>query len=333
MTKSSQIFFALSFEGNQTVFDPAKTIAAAAFFAASFAGLAGASAEDGPTLQKIKASGAITLGYREAAIPFSYLGSDQKPIGFSLDLCGLVAEKIKQRLDLQEIKIDAKPVASASPAALVKDGAVDLECGATPESADLARDAAFSIPIYASELRWIVPRQIRVEREGTRRNRYEMRRPTTSDDLRTKTVALTQGSPAMRDVLGVSVERFLGLSIVHGKDAADAFKLVETGKASAFIDDDVLLVGLKASAKNPDAFGFLDESFPGASYALVMRKDDKPFKDLVDGVLAEAMKSGEFEKLFAKWFESPIPPRNVNLAYPMPEKLKQLIKNPEAASN
>jgi glutamate/aspartate transport system substrate-binding protein len=315
------------------VFEPAKTIAAAAFFVASAAGLVGASAEDGPTLEKIKASGAITIGYREAAIPFSYLGPDQKPIGFSLDLCGLVAEKIKQELGLAELKIDAKPVAPANRAALVKEGAVDLECGATPESADLARDAAFSIPIYASELRWIVPGQIRVEREGARRNRYEVRRPTTSDDLRNKTVALTQGSPAMPAVLAVSVERYLGLSILQGKDAADAFKLVETGKAQAFIDDDVLLVGLKASAKNPDAFGFLDESFPGTAYALVMRKGDKPFKDLVDSVLSEAMKSGEYEKLYAKWFESPIPSKNVNLAYPMSEAVKQLIKKPEAASN
>ena len=315
------------------MFDPAKTIAAAAFFVASFAGLAGASAGDRGTLEKIKASGAIAIGYREAAIPFSYLGPDQKPIGFSLDLCGLVAEKIKQQLGLAELKIDGKPVAPADRAALVKEGAVDLECGASPESADLARDAAFSIPIYASELRWIVPRQIRVEREGARRNRYEVRRPTTSDDLRNKTVALTQGSPAMAAVLAVSVERYLGLSIVQGKDVADAFKLLETGKASAFIDDDVLLVGLKANAKSPDAYGFLDESFPGASYALVMRKDDKPFKDLVDGVLAEAMKSGEYEKLYTKWFESPIPPKNVNLAYPMSEAAKQLVKKPEAASN
>ena len=96
------------------------------------------------------------------------------------------------------------------------------------------------------------------------------------------------------------------------------------------MDDDVLLVGLKASAKNPDAFGFLDESFPGVPYAFVMRKDDKPFKDLVDSVLAETMKSGEYAKIYAKWFESPIPPKNVNLNYPMPEKLRQLIKDPAA---
>src|SRR5208337_688887 len=238
---------------------------------------------------KIKKSAAITIGYRDAAIPFSYVGAEQKPVGFSLDLCGLITEKVKQKLRLSEIKIDYKPVTPANRAALVNDGAVDIECSATPKTADLAKDAAFSIPIYASELRWIVLRQIRVERQGARVNRYEIKTLSTADDLRGLTVALAQGSAATKIVLNLSVDRFLGLSILQGKEPADAFKLVETGKAAAFMDDDVLLVGLKASAKNPDAFGFLDESFPGTPHALVMRKDDKAFKELVDGVLAETM--------------------------------------------
>ena len=302
----------------------------AALFAASFAWLAPASADEGATLGKIRTTGAIVIGYRDAEIPFSYLGADQKPIGFSLDLCALVAEKVKQRLRLDELKVDYKPVTSANRAALLKEGAIDIECGATPKTADLARDAGFSIPIYASELRWIVLRQIRVERDGGRRKGYEVRPLTTADDLRGLTVAVTKGSPANAIVLNLSVDRFLGLSILQGKDPVDAFRLVETGKAAAFMDDDVLLVNLKAGAKNPDWFSFLDESFPGIAYAFVMRKDDKPFKDLVDGVIAEAMTSGEYAKIYSKWFESPIPPKNVNLNYPMPEKLKQLVKETAA---
>jgi glutamate/aspartate transport system substrate-binding protein len=331
MIKSSKVLCRVACLGVQVMINPAKV--AAALGLASITGLAAANADEGPTLQKIKKSAAITIGYRGAAIPFSYLGAEEKPIGFSLDLCGLVTEKVKQKLRISEIKIDYRPVTVSNRATLVKDGSVDIECGATPKTADLANDAAFSIPIYASELRWIVPRQIRVEREGPRRNRYEVKTPTTADDLRGKTVALTKGSAANSIVLNLSVDRFLGLSILQGKDPSDAFKLVETGKAAAFMDDDVLLVSLKASAKNPDAYGFLDESFPGATYALVMRKDDKPFKDLVDGVIADTMKSGEYAKIYAKWFQSPIPPKNVNLNYPMPEKLQQLIKDPAAKAN
>jgi glutamate/aspartate transport system substrate-binding protein len=330
MIKSSNVLCCVLCLGIQIMINPAKI--AAALGLASIAGLAAPIGDDGSTLQKIRKSAAITIGYRDAAVPFSYAGAEQ-PIGFSLDLCGIIAEKAKEKLGLSGIKIDYRPVTAANRAALVRDGAVDIECGATPRTAELAKDAAFSIPIYASELRWIVPRQVRQEKEAGRRNRNEVKTRTTVDDLRGKTVALTKGSAANSIVLNLSVDRFLGLSIMHGKDPAAAFKLVESGEAAAFMDDDVLLVGLKAGAKNPDAYGFLDESFPGATYVLVMRKDDKAFKELVDGVLADAMKSGAYAKLYAKWFESPIPPKNVNLNYPMPEKLQQLIKNPPAQAN
>ena len=127
-------------------------------------------------------------------------------------------------------------------------------------------------------------------------------------------------------VLALSSDRSLGLSIVEGKDDAESFKLVESGKAAAFLAGDLLLVSLKANAKNPDGYGFLSDAYPGVPYALMLGKDDSTFMDLVNGVLAEAMRSGEYAKLYTKWFESPIPPKNVNLAYPMPEELKKLVK-------
>ena len=295
--------------------------------------LAAANAQEGPTLQKIKNAGAITIGYRDAATPFSYVAADQRPAGFSLDLCGLVADRVKETLSLAELKIDYKLVAAQDEAALLKDGAIDIECGAASKTKGVTRDAAVSIPIYLSELRWLVPKQLRIETEGSRRRRHEVRTPASIDDLKGKAVALTEGSAATPIVLRLSIERYLGLSIVTAKNPAEAFRLVETGKASAYIDDDALLLGLKAGARNPDAFAFLDGALPSATYALLVAKDDQPFKALVDGVLADAMKSGEYEKLYVKWFESPIPPRGVNLAYPMPARLKEFIKDPAANSN
>ncbi len=318
-------------KGEKIMVHPAKLIAA--LCTVYFAGLGAASADDGATLQKIKNSGAIAIGYRDAAVPFSYLDADQKPAGFAIDLCTLVAEKAKQALGLNEIKIDYKLAAPADRAGLLKSGAVDLDCGAAPETAELARDAAFSLPVYASQMRWLAPRQLRIESEGYRRKRFETITPSSADDLKGKTIVLTQGSAATPIVLSLSVDRYLGLSIVHSKDPAEAFTLVESGKASAFLDDDAVLLNLKAGAKTPDAYAFLDGGYPSAAYALVLRKDDKPFKALVDAALSEAMKSGEYEKLYAKWFESPIPPRNVNLEHPMPAALKQLVKSAGDPSN
>ncbi|MGC2602517.1 MAG: amino acid ABC transporter substrate-binding protein [Rhodomicrobium sp.] len=281
--------------------------------------------ELGPTLQKIKDKGTITLGYREDTIPMSYADA-QQPEGFALDLCALAVSKAKQKLGLAELKTDYKAVTQADAAALLKDGTLSMDCAATPVEGQLAQQATFSSPIFVSELRWIVPRRLRIEREGRHGMRYETISPASTEDLKGKPVVFTQGAGVTSFVLTLSSDRSLGLSILEGKDNADSFKLFETGKASAFLADDVLLVSLKANAKNPDAYGFLSDAYPSASYALMLGKDDKEFKDLVDGALLEAMKSGEYAKLYAKWFVSPIPPKNINLAYPMPDTLKELVK-------
>jgi glutamate/aspartate transport system substrate-binding protein len=300
----------------------------AAVAAALIAGIQAAEADDlGPSLQKIKASGAISIGYRDSAIPMSYTDAQQQPVGFALDLCAIVANKVQLALGLTEMKINYKPVVSANGASLIEDGTIDLDCGAVAVKPDEKR-AAFSIPVFESELKWIVPRRLRVEREGRRRSRWETISPSSADDLKGATVVLTQGSAATLLVLTLSSDRSLGLSILMSKDNAEAFRLVESGKASAFLADGVLLAGLKAGAKNPDAFGFLDDAYPGQPYALMLRKDDNPFKTLVDSALTEAMSSGRYANIYAKWFESPIPPKNVNLAIPMPRKLKELVTMP-----
>jgi len=303
----------------------------AVFSVAIVAGFQAASAEDlSPTLQKIKESGAITLGYRDASIPMSYTDAEAQPAGFALDLCALVVSKVEQTLGLPDLKISYRPVAAVDAPALLQNGTIAIDCSATPVSTELSRPAVFSNPIFVSELRWMVPQRLRVEREGARRNWFETISPSSTEDLKGMPVVLTRGSAATSLVLTISSDRSLGLSILEAKDNAESFKLVETGKVSAFLADSVPLVSLKANAKNPGAFSFLGEAYPGSSYALMLGKDDRTLKNMADGVLSEAMRSGEYAKLYAKWFESPIPPRNVNLAYPMPEALKALV---QAAAN
>jgi glutamate/aspartate transport system substrate-binding protein len=299
---------------------------AAGVCVASLMGLAGASAEGGATLRKIAASGVIAIGYSERAIPFSFLDAEKKPTGFALDLCAAVAERVKEKLRLPEIKIEYKPAAG---------GGADLDCSAAPKTAELASGAGVSAPIYIAELKWIAPARLRVETENERtgRKRHETKTPATVDDLKNKTIALTKDSPAAKIVLALCVERMLGLSIQEEKSAGDAFKLIETGQASAVIDDDAVLLGLKANARRPSGFTIFGEAYSGAAYVLAFRKDDAAFKALVDGAIGDAMRSGEYEKLYAKWFESPIPPRNVNLAHPMPAALKKLVDATRAATN
>jgi glutamate/aspartate transport system substrate-binding protein len=299
---------------------------AVCFCAASLWELAGASAEDGVTLSKISASGVIAIGYSERAIPFSYLDAEKKPIGFSLDLCAAVAERVKEKLRRPEIKTEYMPAAK---------GGADLDCAAAPKTAELARGAGISTPIYIAELKWIAPTRIKVESENERtgRKHFEAKTPATVDDLKNKTIALTKGSTAAKIVLALCVERTLGLSIHDEKSASDAFKLVETGQASAFMDDDAVLLGLKANARHPAGFTLFGEAYSGAAYVLTFRKDDAAFQALVVGAIDDAMRSGEYEKLYAKWFESPIPPRNLNLAHPMPAALKKLVGASRAATN
>ncbi len=275
------------------------------------------------TLEKIKKAGAIAIGYREMAMPLSYK-EGQQPAGLSIDLCSLVVEKIKNSLNIADLKIDYQPVTPENRISLIQSGTLDILCGATPVSPKLREEAGFSIPIFMSELKWLVPRRFRTARERRHRHR-EYVAPSWAEDLKDKTVVLTKGSPGLSLVLTLSTNRSLGLSIVEGSDNAESFQLLETGRASAFLADEVLLLALKSSAKNPDNFVFLGDAYPGPSYTLVFRKDDKPFEDLVNGALAEAIKSGAFAKLYSKWFESPIPPQNVNLQYPMPDTLKALM--------
>jgi len=272
----------------------------------------------GATLQKIKSSGTITLGNRDSSIPFSYLDNSQKPIGFSLDLCGLVVAKIKNTLALPDLKVAYQGVNSSNRIPLVKNGTVDIECGSTANTIPRQNEVAFSVTTYAPQFKWIALKTSDLK---------------TTADLKGKSVVVTQGTNTSQFVAKLNAEKQLGMKILQGKDHAESFLLVQTGRASAFMEDDILLAGLKATAAAPDDFAFLADAFPSDPYGLVVSKDDPGFKKLVDDALTEAMKSGEYDRLYTKWFEATIPPKNVNLQFPQSDKLKALIKSPSDKAN
>jgi glutamate/aspartate transport system substrate-binding protein len=272
----------------------------------------------GPTLAKIKDSNTITIGHREASVPFSYLDESQKPIGFSLELCNLVVAKVKTTLGMPGLKTAYQAVNSSNRIPLVKNGTIDIECGSTANTIPRQSEVSFSLIFYAPQFKWIS-----LKSSGLK----------TTDDLKGKSVVVTQGTNTSQFVAKLNTEKALGMKILQGKDHAESFLLVQTGRAAAFMEDDILLAGLKATAGSPGDFAFLTDAFPSDPYGLVVSKDDPGFKQIVDEVLKETMQSGAYDKLYAKWFESPIPPKNINLNFPQSEKLKQLVKVPSDKAN
>ncbi|ACL59479.1 transporter substrate-binding domain-containing protein [Methylobacterium nodulans] len=270
------------------------------------------------TLKKIKETGTIVIGYRESSVPFSYLDNDQKPIGFSMDLCGHVVEAVKKKLSLSDLKVAYNPVNSATRLPLVANGTVDLECGSTANQLARQKQVAFSVSTFVAQFKWLT----RVD-SGI----------SSPDDLKGRNVVVTAGTNTAQFLNKLNQEQKLQLTITQGKDHAESFLLVETGRASAFMEDDILLAGVKANAKEPARFKILDKAYSADPYALMFRRDDPAFKAVVDETLIGLMKSGAFADLYAKWFESPIPPHGVNLAFPMSDKLKELTRNPSDKAN
>jgi glutamate/aspartate transport system substrate-binding protein len=271
-----------------------------------------------PTLQKIKDSGTITIGNRDSSVPFSYLDGNQKPIGFSLALCDLVVARIKTKLGSPDLKVAYQAVNSSNRIPLVKNGTVDIECGSTANTIARQQEVAYSVIFYAPQFKWIALKSSDLK---------------TTDDLKGKAVVVTQGTNTAQFVAKLNAEKGLGMKVLQGKDHAESFLLVDTGRASAFMEDDILLAGLKANASSPDNFAFLSDAFPSDPYGVMMSKGDGEFKKLVDEALIEAMKSGLYDKLYTKWFETPIPPKNINLKFPQSEKLRELVKSPSDKAN
>lgn len=282
---------------------------AAAALLLAIAGPAGAQAQ--PTLDKVKASGSITVAYRESSIPFSYLGAEAQPTGFGWEICGKVVEQVKKATGRTDLKVATQAVTSVNRIPLMANGTIDIECGSTTNNSDRAKQVAFAINYFYTGTRLLVRADSPVRSVA---------------DLKGKTVVSTTGTTNFQVMRKVNAERGLGFELLGAKDHAESALLVQQRRAEAFGMDDILLYGLRASAQNPADFAVVGEALQVEPYAIMLRRDDPAFKKLVDDTLAALMTSGEFEVLYRKWFQSPIPPKGINLNAPMSQELKDNLK-------
>jgi glutamate/aspartate transport system substrate-binding protein len=268
------------------------------------------------TLKKVKESGAITMGIRESSYPLSYLDDKQQPIGYHIDVCNKIVGAVKEKLQLASLKVQYQPVTSQNRIPLVSNGTVDLECGSTTNNEARQKQVSFVDTTFVTNVRMAVKKNSGIK---------------SLDQLNGKLVATTSGTTSVQLMRAYEKGKKIDFKTVYGKDHADSFLLLETDRAVAFVMDDNLLAGLIATSKNPKDYEVVGEVLNVEPIAVMVRKDDPQFKKLADDAVKGMMKSGELEKLYNKWFLSPIPPKNISMNFPMSEKLKELIKNPSDA--
>ncbi|MBI2311729.1 MAG: transporter substrate-binding domain-containing protein [Betaproteobacteria bacterium] len=268
------------------------------------------------TMKKIKDSGAITMGIREASYPLSYLDDKQQPIGYHIDVCNKIVDAIKAQLKLPALKVQHQPVTSQNRIPLVTNGTVDIECGSTTNNEARQRQVAFGLTTFVTNVRMTVKKASGIK---------------SLSELGGKPVATTTGTTSVQLMRAHEKGKGIDFKEVYGKDHADSFLLLETDRAVAFVMDDNLLAGLISTSKAPNDYAIVGEVLNVEPIAIMLRKEDTQFKKAVDDTIRGLMKSGELEKLYAKWFMSPIPPKNVNMNFPMSDLLKQLIKSPADA--
>lgn len=263
------------------------------------------------TLDKVKASGEMTLAYRESSIPFSYLDDKAQPVGFGVEICDRIVDEVKKATGRADLKINRQAVTSANRIPLLTNGTIDIECGSTTNNSDRGKQVAFAINYFYTGTRFLVKADSGIKGMA---------------ELNNKTVVSTTGTTNFRIMRTLITEQKLPIELVGAKDHAESALLVTSGRAAAFAMDDILLFGLRASAANPAELAVVGEPIQVEPYAIMMRRDDPAFKTLVDGVIAGMMKSGEFERLYRKWFMSPIPPKGINLNAPMGKELTENLK-------
>jgi len=280
-------------------------VTSAAIVAAT--GLLACTVAQADTLKKVAESGKITVAYRESSVPFSYLAGPGAPVGFAVDITNAVVDAVKKRVNNPALRVDLQAVTSQNRIPLLQNGTIDLECGSTTNNSTRGKDVQFAINYFYTGTRLLTKKSSGVKNYA---------------DLAKKKVASTSGTTNAQVIRKYNRDNNLDMDIVLGKDHDDAVLLVDSGRAEAFAMDDILLFGLMGNMRNPADWTVVGDSLQVEPYACMLRKDDPQFQALVNGVIGGMMKSGDFDKLYTKWFNSPVPPRNQNLSLPMSKELR-----------
>jgi ABC-type amino acid transport substrate-binding protein len=266
------------------------------------------------TLNKIANAKSITLGYRDASVPFSYVGDNTgQPMGYSVDLASKIVERIRLKLDLPQLNVNYNLVTSQTRIPLVQNGTVDLECGSTGVTAERQKQVAFSYGFIYVKGQLLTARDSGIN---------------SFADLRGKNVVTTAGTTNERFLKNYNAEHKIDMFVISAKDHGEAFQMLQTGRAVAFYMDDALLYGERAKARDPHKWVVVGEEQSREIYSCMVRKDDPQFLELVNGTLADLYRSGEINGIYRRWFEQPIPPKGLNLEFPMTSELKAIIARP-----
>jgi glutamate/aspartate transport system substrate-binding protein len=266
------------------------------------------------TLDRLAETHTIRIGYAADDPPFSYLDTDGSVIGYSIDICVRVVDEIRQSIGPSDLKIDYVLRTPSDRFALLKTGSIDLECVASTNNAERRRNFAFSYSHFMTATQFVALKESNLR---------------TIADLSGRTVTSTSGTVNIGQLNAVNRERGLHLAVIPSASHKAAFAMVTEQRASAFVMDGILLATMVASSAKPDAYLISDDALrPPEPYGLMMRHDDIPFKTAVNAALSKIYRSGEIEKIYAKWFMTPIVPHGINLRIPMSVAMKNAFENP-----
>lgn len=265
------------------------------------------------TLQKIKNNGVIVVGHRESSVPFSYYDNAQKVVGYSQDYSNQIVDAVKKQLNMPNLQVKMLPITSQNRIPLLQNGTFDFECGSTTNNAERQQQAAFSNTIF------VVGTRLLVKKGGDIKD---------FKDLAGKPVVVTSGTTSEILLNKLNEKDNMKMRIISAKDHGDSFRTLESGRAVAFMMDDALLAGERAKAKKPDQWEIVGTPQSHEAYGCMLRKNDPAFKKLMDETIAKAQTSGEAAKSYERWFNQPIPPKNMNMNFALSDDIKALFKAP-----